>query len=742
MIGAAVVIVLVAAIIFLVSQSNRIIKQRLEQTLGENFAVKSLSLSWDRIEVSEPRIMKDGQIAAQAKRIILKTEILALLKPGFPISSVVLEEPSLTLQIDKSGQWVVPFVIGKQPEIPSTSNYGPLSVQKIEIKEGMLFFQDHRRPEPNSTELRKINLTLDRVAYPLKDEPSTFAFQAQLGGNLVSGSASGSGTINFETLAVNGQFEGQDLIVLAGDAAEPVARAQRVSITAASKGTAAKGLLLSDLVLVKPYLRLETDRKGKIISPLTGGLPKARTKEKEGTSTPVEVKNLKIEDGELLYLDGKVTRRSKPNRIELRKINLTLDHVAYPLKDEPSTFAFQAQLAGNLVSGSASGSGTINLDTLAVNGKFEGQNLTVLDGRAPEQATRAQSASFTAVSKGAAAKDLLLSDLLLIKPYLRLETDRKGKIMTPLTGGLPKARTKEREGTSTPVEVKNLKIEDGELLYIDGKVTRRSKPNRIELRKINLTLDHVAYPLKDEPSTFAFQAQLAGNLVSGSASGSGTINLDTLAVNGKFEGQNLTVLDGRAPEQATRAQSASFTAVSKGAAAKDLLLSDLLLIKPYLRLETDRKGKIMTPLTGGLPKARTKEREGTSTPVEVKNLKIEDGELLYIDGKVTRRSKPNRIELRKINLTLDHVAYPLKDEPSTFAFQAQLAGNLVSGSASGSGTINLDTLAVNGKFEGQNLTVLDGRAPEQATRAAERELHGSIERCGGKGPVIVESCLD
>jgi len=416
MAGAAVVIVLVAAIIILVSQSNRIIKHRLEQALGENFTAESLSLSWDRIEVNAPRFMKDGQIAAQAKRIILKTEILALLKPGFSISSVVLENPFLTLQIDKSGQWVVPLLIGKQPETSSPSKHGPLFFQEIEIKEGTLFFQDHRRPEPNSIEFRKINLTLDHVSFPLKEEPSTFVFQVQLAGSLVSGSVSGSGTINFETLAINGKFEGNDLKVLDGGTAGPVARVQSARITAASEGVEAKGMLLSDLVLVKPYLRLESDRKGKISSPLPGGSPKARTGEKEGTSVPVEVKNIKIEDGELLYLDGKLTRRSEQNRIEFRKINLTLDHVAFPFKDESSTFAFQLQLAGNQVSGSVSGSGTIHLDTLAVNGKFEGQDLAVFDGEAPEPATRVQSASFTAVSKGTAAKGLLLSDLLLIKP--------------------------------------------------------------------------------------------------------------------------------------------------------------------------------------------------------------------------------------------------------------------------------------------------------------------------------------
>jgi uncharacterized protein involved in outer membrane biogenesis len=362
MIGAAVVGVLVAAIIVLVSQSNRIIKQRLEQALGENFAVESLSLSWDRIEVIEPRFMKHGQIAAQAKRIILKPEILALLKPGFSISSFVLEEPSLTLQIDKRGHWVLPFVIGKQPETPPTSKPGRLSVKKIEIREGTLFFQDQRRPEPNRIELRKINLTLDHAAFPLKDEPSAFVFQVQLAGNLVSGTATGRGTIHFETLAVNGKFEGQDLVVLDGGAAGPAARVQSVSFTAASKGAAAQGLLLSDLVLVKPYLRLESDRKGKISSPLPGGPPKAQTEEKEGTSAPVEVKSLKIEGGELLYLDGKIARRPYPVRIT--DIDLAADQLSFPAGNQNTAYRLSARLPGNQSTGVLTSSGNTALKTL------------------------------------------------------------------------------------------------------------------------------------------------------------------------------------------------------------------------------------------------------------------------------------------------------------------------------------------------------------------------------------------
>ncbi|HRT63157.1 MAG TPA: DUF748 domain-containing protein, partial [Syntrophales bacterium] len=193
--GAASVIVLAATVVFLLDQSNRIIKERLVKVLGENFAVEGLSLHWDGVELLEPRFMRDGQVAAQAKRIILKAEILALLKSGLPISGVVLEEPSLTLQVDRRGQWVMPFDIGKQAESTLDSEIGPLSIARIEARGGTVFFQDHRRPEADRFEFRNVHLTLNHVSFPSEDAPSTFALQAHLAGSSFSGSLGGKGTI-------------------------------------------------------------------------------------------------------------------------------------------------------------------------------------------------------------------------------------------------------------------------------------------------------------------------------------------------------------------------------------------------------------------------------------------------------------------------------------------------------------------------------------------------------------------
>jgi Domain of Unknown Function (DUF748) len=168
-------------------------------------------------------------------------------------------------------------------------------------------------------------------------------------------------------MAVNGKFEGQNLTVLYGGTAGPPARAQSASFTAVSKGTTVKGLHLSDLKLTKPYLRLETDRHGKIISPLWVA------EEKERTTTPVEVKNLKIEDGELLYLDGKIA--PKPFPVSVTEIDLTADQLSLPFGSQNTSYRFSARLPGKHGAGALTSSGKTVLKTLDTDAKVSLRNL-------------------------------------------------------------------------------------------------------------------------------------------------------------------------------------------------------------------------------------------------------------------------------------------------------------------------------------------------------------------------------
>ncbi len=370
--GAAAAVVLIVAAIVLINQANEIIKHRLEQALGENFAVESLSLGWNRVEVNQPRFMKDGRITAQARRIVLKPEILSLLKPGLSISRVILEELSLSLEIDRDGRWVLPVEMGSRQQAPSDSKPGPVSFRRIEVEGGTLVLQDHRRSEPNRLELRKIRLKLERIRFPLGEEPSPFDIRTELAGSLLSGSVSGSGTIRFDTLAASGRFEGQNLVFLDGGKDGPVSRVPSMSVTASSEG-ANKPLVLSDPTLVKPYLLLRSDRTGKLVSPLPEDQTKPKGARKEEAGLPVEVKNLKIQGGELLYLDGKITRQPHPVRIT--DIELTADHLAFPGDARPTTYNLTAHLPGRYSTGTLVSSGTTVRKTLDTNARATLRNL-------------------------------------------------------------------------------------------------------------------------------------------------------------------------------------------------------------------------------------------------------------------------------------------------------------------------------------------------------------------------------
>jgi hypothetical protein len=373
-VSAGIGLVIVAAIVFLIPLSNYIIKHRMERAMGANFSVEKISLSWDSVGVYEPRFMKDGQTVAYAKRIILKAHFLTLLKPGFSFSSAVLEESSLKLEVSQSGEWVVPIVIEKKQETPSTSKPGPLYVKQIVVKDGTLFFQDHRLQAPNSVEAQKINLRLDDVSLPFKNGPSKFTLQLQLAGKLISGFVTSSGIFNFGTLGINLKFEGQNLALLDASAAGPVSCVQSISFTATSEGIPAKPLLFSDLVLAKPYVRLESDRNGNIISPLPGGAPKQTGAEKQrGTPVQVEVKNLKITGGELLYLDGKIAGRPYP--VRLTDIALNAETLSLPPENRYTTYDLSAHLPGNQSTGLLNSSGRTDLKTLDTNGKVSLRDL-------------------------------------------------------------------------------------------------------------------------------------------------------------------------------------------------------------------------------------------------------------------------------------------------------------------------------------------------------------------------------
>ncbi len=363
-ISAVFVIVTAAAIIALLAYSNRIVKHKLEQALGPNFTVDRISLSWNSVAINGPRFLKDNQTVASAQSITIKAHFLALLKSGFSISSIVMEQPSFKVEITPEGQWIIPISL---PEKESTSKSGPLTIKEIVIKNGTLFYQDHRMPAPNSIEAQKLNASLNDFSYPFKDEPSEFSIQSQLSGKLVSGSVAANGNYNFGSHAYTMKFDGKDLAYFdAGGGSGPILRGRHLTFTAGSENLPAKPLLISDLVLNKPHLRVETDSKGNIKGPFGGPAKKH--------ALQVEVNKFAISDGEILYLDGKIS--SRPYPVRFTDVNLNADYIAKPSENKLTTYQFSAHIPGDNSTGLLTSTGSTDMKTSDTNAKI---NLRDLD---------------------------------------------------------------------------------------------------------------------------------------------------------------------------------------------------------------------------------------------------------------------------------------------------------------------------------------------------------------------------
>ncbi|HTZ39819.1 MAG TPA: DUF748 domain-containing protein [Syntrophales bacterium] len=355
---AAVVVVIVAALAILVGLGNRIIKARLEQALGDGFSVEAISIGWGHVEVVEPRLLRDGEPVASAHRIFLRSDVLDLFKPGLSISRVLLVEPFLTAEIGPDGAWMLPFPADRKQEPTPGSGAGPVTIKEVVVRDGTFVFRDRRLPAPNSIQFRKMSLSLGRVAYPPKGEPSRFEFSLHAEGKLLSGSISGSGTIHAGTWALNGWIQGENLVLRDTGPAGPVSHVQTVTASVSSEGLPLKPLVLTDLTLKKPFLRLESDRKGKIIDPLPG---LKGGKKNKGAAITVEVKNLAIEGGKLVYYDGQITR--PPYAIPFTDISLSADTLSVPYDTRKTDYRLSARIPGKQGTGILTSSGNTMLKT-------------------------------------------------------------------------------------------------------------------------------------------------------------------------------------------------------------------------------------------------------------------------------------------------------------------------------------------------------------------------------------------
>ncbi|HEX8949711.1 MAG TPA: DUF748 domain-containing protein [Dissulfurispiraceae bacterium] len=145
-------------------------------------------------------------------------------------------------------------------------------------------------------------------------------------------------------------------------------QAERLAVRADILGFLKKHYSISEIVLDKPVLRLETDRGGRLINnPFSPSAPQSRS------SLPAfEVKRFLVKEGTLLYYDGKISHPAHLTRLE--SVELDLKRISVPLNGRWSDYKLAARIPGKKSTGTLSWTGKTDFRSLDTDAKL------ILDG--------------------------------------------------------------------------------------------------------------------------------------------------------------------------------------------------------------------------------------------------------------------------------------------------------------------------------------------------------------------------
>lgn len=408
-IGLVALIVVAGALAFVAKNASKLIKEKIETSMGKNVTVQDISLSWGGVDVTGVKVMKDGEVVVKADRIGLKADFFGFLKKGYALSSLTLEKPFIKLQIDKNGEFVNPIPQDRndKKDDKASGKDEPIAVSlgELVIRDGEVQFQDDRRPVPmDRIEIKNLNLRIDDLAYPIADKNSRLDVSALLEGKLIAGVLKAKGDLNLKTKALKLQCDGQKVVLLDFKDKGPVAKAETLLLAVASSD--AKQYTFSELTLKKPYLRVDADSQGKYINPFDAIEPAARKTSGKATSAPSEsaeksgestylIQKMQVTDGVLDYYNNKVS--SPPHRTRLEAVQFAMDNIEVPMSDKMSNYSFSANSAGGTI---------VSKGTTALKSKDTNAVVTVRNLDVTQFKPYFQKKGDTAVSRGAMNLDL------------------------------------------------------------------------------------------------------------------------------------------------------------------------------------------------------------------------------------------------------------------------------------------------------------------------------------------------
>lgn len=365
--GGALLIMIVIALLAIFS--GRILKDRIQRALGPHVQVGNVSLSWDGVELSDIILTRDTHTVARAKRVVLRAKLLGVFGQGYKVSRVVIDDPVVTLtaaESDGIGRLISAHT-GKGTAGGPPMAGKPISIGRIEIKNGSFAVEVSHLPSPGVLSAVNFNLTLDDVDYPSSNKKSKLTVESRFEGSLLSGRVACRGFINLETAAVDLKLDAADIRGADAAGAGPQLRAKAITLRIQS-GEDVKGVLLSDVMLKEPYVVLTIDRRGDLVLPVRLPPEKPKAREPGPATTRVFISNLSISGGEVLVFDGKVSR--PPHQLRYTDMQGRIDRVSIPAALEWSSYILSAKIPRQASTGTLDLSGKTMFSTTDTDAKL------------------------------------------------------------------------------------------------------------------------------------------------------------------------------------------------------------------------------------------------------------------------------------------------------------------------------------------------------------------------------------
>jgi hypothetical protein len=132
--------------------------------------------------------------------------------------------------------------------------------------------------------------------------------------------------------------------------------------------------VISSVKLEKPYMYVEVDKKGDLVSPALPGIEKQRLK-KEPQRGPVTFEKIEISNGSVDYIDRKTPR--VPVLTKVRDIDMTIHHLVFPFTNDLTRYSLKAHVPLEKSTASVKSEGSIKFASQDVESVSHVRNLDI-----------------------------------------------------------------------------------------------------------------------------------------------------------------------------------------------------------------------------------------------------------------------------------------------------------------------------------------------------------------------------